>query len=87
MDTELDTLEDRVRVELFKILESYSDTKIVPETHLKREAGIDQIDFCEILFDCEDEFDIDFDDEYFVSYFETAKDILDYVILKIKERE
>ena len=73
------------RDEIFKFIENYLinfgdiEFEINEKTNIKNELNLDSLDMLEIIFELENEYKIDIDDEIF-SELKTIEDVVNYVI-------
>ena len=71
--------------EIFKFIENYLinfggiEFEINEKTNIKNELNLDSLDMLEIIFELENEYKIDIDDEIF-SELKTIEDVVNYVI-------
>ena len=57
---------------------SLDENDIKPESHLINDLGINSLELADLVFRCEDEFDIEIDDKA-TSKFETVGDVVNYL--------
>ena len=57
---------------------SLDENDIKPESHLINDLGINSLELADLVFRCEDEFDIEIDDKA-TSKFETVGDVVKYL--------
>lgn len=73
------------RDEIFKFIENYLinfggiEFEINEKTNIKNELNLDSLDMLELIFELENEYKIDIDDEIF-SELKTIEDVVNYVI-------
>ena len=73
------------RDEIFKFIENYLinfggiEFEINEKTNIKNELNLDSLDMLEIIFELENEYKINIDDEIF-SELKTIEDVVNYVI-------
>lgn len=78
-------MENKVKEKIYEIVKNYTDEDFAFDVDLKNTIGLDYIDIYEIILECEEEFEIEIEDDFFSLGFKTAQDLFDIIMTKIKK--